>query len=394
MKYYKSKLISTAAILALSACGVLPASGPYSGTFSENAKVHLSSEKAPKDARLQYALVDISKNVATYLSLQPKDYPLMTDWPKDQGSNLIAVNVGDTIQITIYESRTGGLFVPEQAGVRPGNFVSLPLQTIDKTGIIKVPYAGEIQVIGKTPSEIGKIISEKLAPRAIEPEVVVSISGRGGSEISVIGEVTTPKRYSLSFSDERILDAIARAGGPTNPGYETYVTLQRKNREWTIPFDMLVLEPKKNIRMRPEDTVYLYREPEMCQIFGASAVTGAIPFTKRLMTLADVLGRAGGANDNRADPTEVYLYRQEKKRHLETLGVKLDGFDKISTSVPVIYKLNLRDPAGFFLTQKFPVQNNDIIYIANAESVEFIKFLDLLNSTSITKMNTKNAIEN
>lgn len=386
--------MSTVAILALSACGVLPASGPYSGTFSENAQFHLSNQKESTGERLQYALIDISKNVANYLSLQPKDYPHMTDWPKDKGSNLIAINVGDTIQITIYESRTGGLFVPEQAGVRPGNFVTLPLQTIDKVGIIKVPYAGEIQVIGKTPAEIGKTISEKLAPRAIEPEVVVSIAGRGGSEISVIGAVTTPKRYSLSFSDERILDAIARAGGPTNPGYETYVTLQRKNREWTIPFDQLVLEPKKNIRMTPEDTVYLYREPETCHIFGASATTGEFPFTKRMMTLSDVLGRAGGANDNRADPTEIYLYRQEKRRHLETLGVKMDAFDKTSFNIPVIYKLNLRDPSGFFLAQKFPVQNSDIIYIANAESVEFIKFLDLLNSTSITKINTKSAIEN
>jgi polysaccharide export outer membrane protein len=43
--------------------------------------------------------------------------------------------------------------------------------------------------------------------------------------------------------------------------------------------------------------------------------------------------------------------------------------------VPVIYNLNLRDPAGYFLASKFEIRNKDVIYASNASSVEATKFM-------------------
>jgi hypothetical protein len=39
----------------------------------------------------------------------------------------------------IFEAEAGGLFVPSEAGARPGNFVTLPEQIVDSNGNITVP---------------------------------------------------------------------------------------------------------------------------------------------------------------------------------------------------------------------------------------------------------------
>jgi len=46
----------------------------------------------------------------------------------------------------------------------------------------------------------------------------------------------------------------------------------------------------------------------------------------------------------------------------------------------VVYRLDLRDPASFFVMQSFPVSNKDVIYISNAPATELQKFLNLVFS--------------
>ena len=66
----------------------------------------------------------------------------------------ISLGIGDVVSITIFEAEVGGLFVPGDAGARPGNFVTLPNQIVDSNGNITVPYAGTIRAAGRTPSEV------------------------------------------------------------------------------------------------------------------------------------------------------------------------------------------------------------------------------------------------
>ena len=46
--------------------------------------------------------------------------------------------------------------------------------------------------------------------------------------------------------------------------------------------------------------------------------------------------------------------------------------------IPVIYNLDLRDPSGYFLAQKFEMRNKDVIYTSNAATVETTKFLQFI----------------
>ena len=73
----------------------------------------------------------------------------------------ITLGIGDVVSVTIFEP-PGGLFVPSDAGARPGNFVTLPNQIVDSNGNITAPYAGTIPAAGRTPSEVQQAINEAL----------------------------------------------------------------------------------------------------------------------------------------------------------------------------------------------------------------------------------------
>ena len=171
----------------------------------------------------------------------------------------IVFGIGDTISVTIFEAAAGGLFIPAEAGVRPGNFVTLPDQTVDNNGNISVPYAGSIRTAGRTNVQVQNEIVDRIRNRAIEPQVVVAITQQRTSLISVFGEVNTPVRYPAATigAGDRITDAITRAGGIRGQGYETWVLLERGGRRATVPFANLVYEPGNN-------TCQL-KSPDKCQ---------------------------------------------------------------------------------------------------------------------------------
>jgi hypothetical protein len=47
---------------------------------------------------------------------------------------------------------------------------------------------------------------------------------------------------------------------------------------------------------------------------------------------------------------------------------------------PVLYHLNLRQVDGYFLAERFPVADNDLIYVANSEVAELQKFFTLVGT--------------
>jgi polysaccharide export outer membrane protein len=117
------------------------------------------------------------------------------------------------VSVTIFEAAAGGLFIPSEAGARPGNFITLPNQPVDTSGNISVPYAGAVPAKQKTPSDVRAEIVDRIKNRAIEPQAVVALVNQNTSLISVLGEVNTPNRFPAPPAGEHFLDSITRAGG-------------------------------------------------------------------------------------------------------------------------------------------------------------------------------------
>ena len=266
--------------------------------------------------------------------------------------------------------------------MRPGNFVTLPNQQVDTHGNITVPYAGNIQAKGRTVVEVQKAITDALKDRAMEAAGGGRAHRPTATSVSVLGEVNTPSRFPVNANGERLLDAITRAGGPKNPGYDTFVTLERNGRQATAPFGALINESTNNLYIRPQDTIYVFTQPRTILAFGASGQQGQFAFGAWRLSLAEAMAKAGGLNDNLADPASVFVYRGEPRHVAEQLGV--DCSTVAGPVVPIIYHLNLRDPAGYFLATKFEMRNKDVIFASNAPTVETTKLLTYLRLITAT----------
>ncbi len=77
---------------------------------------------------IDYALVDLSKNVLPYFS-SPQPTSFKGFGGGRGGAPEIPLGYGDVVQVAIFEAQSGGLFIPSDAGSRPGNYISLPEQT-------------------------------------------------------------------------------------------------------------------------------------------------------------------------------------------------------------------------------------------------------------------------
>src|SRR6476620_7090114 len=136
---------------------------------------------------LPYGFVRITSEVTRILArTAPR---LVGEFPDKQPPKDIRFGIGDIVTVTIFEASSGGLFIPAEAGVRPGNFVTIPTQSVDTRGNISIPYAGNIRALGRTKEEVQLAIVEALKNRAIEPQVVVSTVDQRTSLVTILGEV-------------------------------------------------------------------------------------------------------------------------------------------------------------------------------------------------------------
>jgi polysaccharide export outer membrane protein len=206
---------------------------------------------------------------------------------------------------------------------------------------------------------------------------LVTVTKNVANTVTVIGEVTTGARVPLTTRGDRVLDVVATAGGIRTPAHETFVTLLREGKSVRIPMQAILKDPAENVYVRAGDVVSVAREQQTFTAAGATGGNAVVPFDAIGITLDQAIARAGGINDNRADPTGVFVIRYELPGEYDQLGLPrpLPG---TTGDVPVIYRLNMRDPSGFFLSRRFPIRNKDILFVSNASSLELQKMMSIL----------------
>ena len=291
-----------------------------------------------------------------------------------------AIGVGDYVQVVIWEAAAGGLFsapVSQQLGGSGARSAIIPEQVVGPDGAITVPYAGRIQVVGRAPQQVEQAIISSLQGKAVEPQALVTVTKNIANTVTVVGEVTGGARVPLTTRGDRILDVVATAGGTRAPAHETFITLARDGRSVRIPMQAILADPSENVFVRPGDVISVAREQQTFTAAGATGQNALIPFDAMGISLDQAIAKAGGLNDFRADPTGVFVIRYEQAGEYDQLGFARPDRSAMS-QVPVIYRVNMRDPAGFFVARRFPVRNKDILFVSNAPSMEFQKTMNVL----------------
>lgn len=378
--------ICTAAV-GLTACSLTPRDGPDDKVIEYSASATLLETEG--SSRTSYALIDITPDVLSYV---PKigSSSSGTFTVASQEVPVLPLGVGDVIQVTVFESQAGGLFIPAEAGVRDGNFVQFPEQTIDRSGFITVPYAGSVRALGRTTAEVEAEIVSRLIDTAIEPQATIAIVERNSADVSVIGDVADPGQFELRDAGDRVLDLIARAGGLEDTDTTTTVSLTRGSGTISVLYSSLTGSPAENIFVRPGDTINVSSEADSFYAFGATGNVGEFDFDEADINLNDAMALAGGLLDDRSDPGQVLIFRSETRHTLGHMGIDLSGIPHDKMSVPTVYRVNFRRPDAFFLAAKFPMRDLDVMYVSNSDYNEMVKILDLyfLATDAISNTNT------
>ena len=220
-------------------------------------------------------------------------------------------------------------------------------------------------MIGQTTPQVEKTIVEKLTGKAIEPQAIVTLSKNLSTSVTVGGEVVAGARVPLTTRGDRLLDVIATAGGIRFPANETFLELSRGGKTIRVPFQTLLHNPKENIYARPGDTLTVVRYPLSFTAVGATGRNAVVPFDAVGISLEEAIGKAAGLIDERADPEGVFLLRYEPVSVVRDYP-GLTPAQAALDLVPVVYLINMRDPASLFLARKFSMHDKDIVYVSNS----------------------------
>jgi polysaccharide biosynthesis/export protein len=371
-------------------CAAVPSSGPTAREVRNG-----SSESAAVAQAIQ--LIDLNDAVARQLAAE-REQRLFSDVFAGDGAASQRLGPGDTVGVDIWEAPPATLFGAEAPSTDTANLSSshtgsettIPDQMIDEDGYIDIPFAGRIGASGKTVAELEQDIKEHLTQKAHQPQVLVRVTRNVSRSVTVVGEVNNTLRVPLTANHERVLDALAVTGGFKYPVNKTTIQLTRGTRVQALPLDTIIRDPKQNIPLQANDVLTAYFAPLSFTALGTTGKNDEINFEAQGISLAQALARAGALVDAQSDPRGVFIFRFEQANALswpkQPVTTTPDGL------VPVIYRVNLKDPGSFFVMQSFAMNNRDILYVSDAPVTEVQKFMNLIFSIVFPVLNAKQTL--
>ena len=376
--------------------------GGCSGFFSSSgpSRAQITDASKPEERESPISIVTVNNAVAmkllnAYRSIRFSDGLSASSAPE----NLIGP--GDALDVLIWEAPPAILFPPGGSGgsaagplasagksTTPpatsspslsGPMTTLPVQVVNRQGTIVFPFIGKIQAAGKTLSQIESQIIEKLAGKANQPQVIVRLAVNSASTVTVVGEVTNNILMALTPKGERLLEAIASAGGVKAPVNKITIQVSRKGQTKSLPMETVIQDPKQNIALLPGDVVTAYYQPLSVTVLGATGKNDELMFEAQGIMLSQALARVGGLVNSLSDSRGVYIFRYEDPNILD-LKTPTGTRSAPGEELPVVYRFDMEDPSTFFASQHFPMKDKDMVYVATASSVELLKFLSIISS--------------
>jgi polysaccharide export outer membrane protein len=373
-RVYRLAMVAALLLPAITACQTI---GPSRG----------SVQKAAENGAIPgLHVVDVTTEVAERTNLQPLQprdvFAAEFSGAEPTGTR---VGVGDILEVTIWEASPPALFGTTNfstdigSGVRGSSANDLPGLVVGPSGTISIPFAGDVPAAGRTVQQIGREIVRRLQGRAHLPQAIVRVAENVTSTVTVLGAVKDPKQVSLTPHGERVLDALSKAGGTTQPLDKMTIQLTRGGKVGRMAARDIVADPRNNVVLAAGDVVTAFFQPYNFTVLGAAGKNEEIPFEATGITLSQALGRIGGLQSDRADPKGVFIFRWEQPQLVQgPIGeASVDG----APGVPVIYRVNMKDPQTYLAAQKFEMRNGDVVYVSNSPVADFQRFVGVVASS-------------
>ncbi|MGY9037343.1 MAG: polysaccharide biosynthesis/export family protein [Rhodobacterales bacterium] len=283
------------------------------------------------------------------------------------------INPGDTLGLTIWENVDDGLLAAQGT-----NATVLEEVQVDGSGFIFVPYAGRIKAAGNSPEAIRRIITNKLSEQTPDPQVQVRRLAGDGATVSLVGSVGAQGVYAIERPTRTLATMLARAGGVTITPQIAQVTVLRGNQKGKIWLEDLYNHPELDIALRGGDRILIEEDTRSFVALGATGTQQKVPFETKNMSALEGIAQVGGLNAGTADPTGVFVFRNEP----EPVVAQVLGRDDLQGAQRMIYVLDLTKPNGMFMARDFVIRDGDTLYVTEAPFTQWSKVISSITGSA------------
>jgi polysaccharide export outer membrane protein len=358
---FRRAILVSLASSALAGCATLPSSGPTG--------VEIRRAAVAKPGQYPFTLVEVvgPASIPPAPAVPVSALATMPPQPTD------LIGPGDVLNVTVYEAgvslfgtalRTAA--VAGSSGVDTSSTAEkLPTMRVDDYGYIRVPFVGRLRAAGHTAGELQSMIQTGLHGMSQDPQVMVTIEQSITNSIILAGEITKPGRLVLATNRESLVDAIALAGGYRGNAKDAVARVQRDGQTFEIRLSDLLDTPQQDVQVAPGDRITLISRPQSFSVLGAPNKADEVLFPRSHLTLAEAVALSGGANPNAGDAGAVFVFRYVPQPN--------------GSEQPTVYHLNMMRGGAYLLSQRFLIQDRDVLYIGNARANQPSKFVQLLS---------------
>lgn len=234
-------------------------------------------------------------------------------------------------------------------------------------GTIFYPYAGQLQVAGKTVSQVRDELTQRMSRAIVDPQLDVKVVAFRSQKAYVSGEVTNPGVLPITDVPLTLVDIIQQAGGITPEADMHSVSLTQGGETYNIDLWALYKrgDVSQNVLLRDGDLVHIPDQSERkVFVMGEVANPSSLLMDDRHMTLTEAISDAGGVDRNTSNPEFIYVIRG-------------------TPAEPQIFYLDAESPDALILGEQFHLQPRDVVYVETAAITRWDRVIEQLIPTII-----------
>lgn len=185
---------------------------------------------------------------------------------------------------------------------------------LSEEGAVNVPLIGQVTLKGMTPEQAGRHIAERLKHGnfILNPQIDVAVTQARSRQVSVLGFVKNPGRYTLEGATARVTDVIAMAGGLVPDASDTAIVQRdRDGKRESVSIDIASIiqrgDASKNIEVASGDSIFVAKAP-VVYVYGEVTKGGSYRLEPG-MTVMQAISVAGGVTP-RGSERRVKLRRR------------------------------------------------------------------------------------
>ncbi|RJS92653.1 polysaccharide biosynthesis/export family protein [Salinisphaera sp. Q1T1-3] len=376
---YGLMTISLAMLLSVAGC-TLPgySSSPVKGdswyNFGDNTDTTYQDELDrrktdydPRIVKITPSLIQYQQNQEAHEKLPAAEKALTSPNPPDD----YKIGPGDVLRIIVYgqedlNSPGGNNGSDESAG-----------QVVNSKGDIYYPFAGEVQVAGKTPTTVRRELTEDLSSVIRDPQVDVRVMQYRSQRVYISGDISKPCTVPLTDITNTVLQALDQcdtlsSGKSSNSAAPATgvqnVVLIRDGKSTFLDLNEIYAAGDP-VPLKSGDRLLVDDSANRVFMMGEFDKQQALSFSTGGMSLSDAISDAGGLNLDTANPGKIYVIRG----FISDQSVAAGQLQTVMR--PNVYALDMSNVGGMLLANEFQLRPRDIVFAAPASLVNFNRAL-------------------